>query len=460
METFGRYLAHMRSQRIWSALGVFLLAGAVLVFLFVLYRGAVNIPRMDDYDAVLNFLLKYRTEPSAWQKTLWVLTSQHMQYKLAVLHAVAAAEYELTSRVDFTLLEWLGNATVLLSAFVLWRLLGRSGRPLPERIWLFVPVLWVLLAPEYFETLDWAMGGLQNLTVIAAALGSLALLTRPGRGAFAASCGLLLTAIFCSGNGFMVAVAGALVLLLGKQRRRITAWGLTALGGALLYGLDYSTKADVPARPPMGAFLINLATTPFVFLGSGADVWRAALPGGVVLVVLFAWLTRRGWHRREPASFAVAVFILLSALLVALGRYGTTAGLASRYKIYSLLLAGVLWIGAVCLDIPLLRTSAKRGRGRIALVGLGCVLFSLVVSYKADRLMGVRKQLLLAHLRQWEAHPGALVLVPDEDAPLRLPQGYAFRKRVTPTMREAVKLRLYVPPEGSVAAVGAASIPR
>jgi hypothetical protein len=431
----------------WKKLpGAILIAIPIILFLTVCMRGVVNVPLMDDYDAILQFLATYRGEPNAVAKVWWVLTSQHTQYKLIIPHTIVVFEYMWTGHVNFAVLQWIGNGMMLITGYLLWILLARTGRSMRERIWLFVPVAWILFAPQYFETVDWAMGGLQNLTVVPAAMAALMLLTRNKPAAFAWACIFLSLAIACSGNGFMVGALGALLLVATRRWWRILTWCGVTLAGALLYGVHYSMNGAL-SPPGVKLFLLNLLITPLVFLGSPANVWPVAMVAGGVLVVAFALLMRRDWYRREPASFAIALFILLSALLVAMGRYGLTGGTASRYRIYSLLFVCTLWIASVRLNVRWAGFDTPDRRKVLAGLITCSVLFCLVTTYKADHILVKRKRLLLAHLSQWEAHPQALVLIPDELPVMSEPQWVSFRKRCLPIMKSAIETHVYVPPD-------------
>ena len=76
---------------------------------YILIATGVNVPFEDDYDGIGEFLERYVGLHGFWARAGWVLTAQHVQYKLVLLQAIVALEYQLTGRVNFRFLQLLGD---------------------------------------------------------------------------------------------------------------------------------------------------------------------------------------------------------------------------------------------------------------------------------------------------------------------------------------------------------------
>ena len=133
----------------------------------ILFREALAIPILDDYHAVLGFSLHLVQLHSAQDKLLYVIAAQHDEYKLIFEHAVMAAQLALVHHISISFLVTLGNLMLLPIAYACWRNYFAGKSDLRIRLALFLPISFLLFQLNYAETLDWSMGSLQNVAVIA-----------------------------------------------------------------------------------------------------------------------------------------------------------------------------------------------------------------------------------------------------------------------------------------------------
>ena len=248
--------------------------------------------------------------------------------------------------MNFRFLQSLGDLAIPAVLAALWFLLRRTAWTTEQRPWLFAGPSFLILSLCYFEAANWALSGLQNLAVIAFALGSFVLMTSTRRFAFAGSLLCLLLAIFSSGNGFIAALV--MLVYLFRQRR----YGATALVTALAVGvaLLYAVRYQLPENSypmPLRTALLALAEYPFIFLGSIAGRAPAAVLVELALVAGFGQLIRRFWFQAAPGTFYAALFCVLTACGVAATRYslGYDSAVAGRYRIYSCLLLALELMG-------------------------------------------------------------------------------------------------------------------
>ncbi len=437
--------AFQRSNHVRS-LGWLGLAISVCTAMCILIVTSVNIPFEDDYDGIGEFLERYVGLHGFGARAGWVLTAQHVQYKLILLQAIVALEYQLTGLVNFRFLQLLGDLAIPPVLAALWFLLRRTGWTPTQRIWLFVGPSFLILSLCYFEAANWALSGLQNLAVVAFALGSFVLMTSTLRFAISGSLAFLLLAILASGNGFIAAVV-VLVYLMSQHRFRATAIvAALTLGLAMLYAVRY--QAPQNSYPiPLRTALLALVEYPFVFLGSIAGRPVLAAPLGLAAVVGFVQLGRRRWFQLAPGTFCAALFCLLTACGVAATRYslGYDSAVAGRYRIYSCLLLALELMGWYeTAKKPAPAWPVKKGQILLVTGTLG--LFWLASSVNAYRHLQQRRTIVTNHLILWERNPQKLVLVPDED-PIRQTAYWVYlRTRGQADIDRLVKQDLYRPP--------------
>ncbi|HEV2577566.1 MAG TPA: hypothetical protein VGU25_10180 [Acidobacteriaceae bacterium] len=427
-------------------LGVATLAVPILLFVLVTLRTSVNIPFEDDYDGIGEFIEHYVSLHGAAARLWWVLTAQHVQYKDMVMQTVVALQYQCIHRINYQWLQLCGNLSELATVVVLWFIFARSARPLTQRIWLFSVPCFLYLGLRYADTVNWAMTNLQGPTVILFAALTALLATSTRRKIMPWFLLSLALTIASSVNGFLIVPVLLFLFLYARRFREASYTVAVTLAMGALYAWHYTliVGSDVPS--PHG--VKSLIGFPFAFLGAGTGAVHSALVVGVVLVAGFAFLTLRGWLRVCPASFGLALFSLLTACLVAAGRFrlGLEAAIPGRYAMYTALLASLEYIAAVRLFAP--RTLRRGSPWFLCLgaAGVGAFLFCLLADLRGYQLLRDRKERLTTHLILWERHPDHLVLVPDEGIAEQQPGFVRTRIRFQQDMQREVAAGLYIPP--------------
>jgi hypothetical protein len=212
--------------------GVWLLIAVVLppiVAFSILYRQRISVPYHDDYAVILAFANDYRQLHGFNAKALDVATTQSNDYKLGFVHFVIALELELTGHLNFAFLITLGNLLLLAIAYLLWRVYRRDGSALNQQLLEFVPVSLLFFSLTYWESLNWAMAGLQNLSVIMFSLLAIYLLNIKGTKSLPfwillLASGSAVLAAFSSANGFLLAPVGLFLLLRRKAVVGAAVW--------------------------------------------------------------------------------------------------------------------------------------------------------------------------------------------------------------------------------------------
>jgi len=426
------------------------LAVPFLLFALIAARTSINIPYEDDYDAIGEFLERYISLHGPGARLWWVLTAQHVQYKDMIMQAVVAFQYQCTHILNYRALEYWGDLSQPATVVVLWFVFARSGRPLTQRIWLFSIPCYLYLSMRYAESVNWTQANLQGPVVVLFAVLTTLLATSTRRRNFIWCLLSVALTIGSSVNGFLIEPV-VLFLFLYARRFRDAAWSVAVtLAMGALYAYHY-TFLNAGHPVPFWFGIESLIAFPFVFLGAAADSVSHAFIAGVLLVAGFVFLTWRGWLRVCPASFGAALFCLLTACLVASGRFrfGVGGARAGHYIMYSLLLACLEYIAVVRLFVPqLLPRNSAWFKGLIT-TGVAAFVFCLASDARGYRLLRTRQDLLTTHLILWERHPDHLVLVPDEGFAEQQPEWIQWRVRFQQDLQREIAMGLYVPPNSA-----------
>ncbi len=437
---------HSLAYRKRLLLGLALLLLPIFSFCVILQMEAVNMPLLDDYPAVLNFLNVLIRLNGSRAKTAYIFTAQHNEYKLIFEHAIFAAQYYIIGHVNFLFLMALGNSFVLLILLVLWKMFVFPGCQPGERLLLFTPVPFFLIQLHYAETLDWSMAGLQNLPVIFFALLAILLLTRDTAASFWWAVLALAFSAASSGNGFLVAPIGFGILFQSRRFVRLISWCIGTLAMAALYFYHYDFLAA--QTPRSGSVLDSLRHIhllyAFVFLGSAFAPLRYLL--AALTCLCFVAALRTGYRFTHPAVFYSMVWIFLTAIGLSGIRsgFGVQQSLSSRYTIYSdlLLIFCFMFLTSRFRSTP--RLTPYKTNAFIA-----CLLCSMILAVWSDldgyRILSARKAQVVQGMMRWEQET-LNGKVRASRTVLTGPPIARFYDHAQETLTQSIDLGLYRPP--------------
>jgi hypothetical protein len=301
--------------------------------------------------------------------------------------------YYLGGSVNFKALILIGNAALAGTMGVLYAGWAPAA-PKRHTVCWFLPAAFMLLQPQYHETIFWGMAALQNIPVLffscaALYLASFGTRLRHRAGALILAAAAMLT----SGSGCAAVIVCCGVIACRSARLHASPGAALERPGTLaLYMLIFMGAAFVPA----------------------VYAWAA----GACLLAWFVYLTARRYYRTNLFLYAVYCFLLMTAAAAALGRshYGFEQALASRYRICSSLLGITAYLClATLLPGAVLRGTAALCRRIIIAAALAYWAVSCAVYI--PRIVHHRDRLLAAH-RPERGSPA--YAYPDRDAAGRI----------------------------------------
>ena len=443
--------SRMRDGTRWRGIvpPLVLLAMPVVAAYVIIFRFAINIPFVDDYWNALDFALQYQRLGSLGARLLNCGIAQHDAYKFVFLHAVVTAEMMLSGHVNMVLLSAIGDLMIVGLLAMLCRLSFVDERTLSQRLWLFVPIAWLLFRLNYSEGVAWVSSSLDYFPAMLFSLIALHLLCaddgrRPR--SFVAACGFALMGCFSAPNAVLLAPLGLLLLIPRRAWLRAAAWCGVVTAGLLPYLYHYNRHSQAEADSTRTT--LKLLFSFFLsFLGSGTPWQPSAMLVGAAILVVIGWAWRAGHYRTHPALLLYALWLIGSAALAAMGRShsGVAYSLASRYRLFSDQLLIICFVFAV----ERIRANAwsLRLKRQIYAVTLAA---SMAIYTRADMLavksMGLHRNLLVEGLRYFEA-------APETASPLyfkELVMQDLFRRQAVEARKitiEAISQGVYVPPD-------------
>src|SRR5208282_3307673 len=181
------------------------------IFFWTIFRYSINIPYWDDYD-ILDFVLKFLDLKNLKDKTALIF-AQHNEHRIAFDRMVALIDYYLYGGINFKHLIFIGNISLIGLTLVLFR----AFRIEKDKFLYFIPAIYLLFQPQYWETIFWAMASLANLYVLFFAFLSIYFATKPSQRNFFLAVFFAILATFTSGSGMFVFLVVSAVLIYQKR---------------------------------------------------------------------------------------------------------------------------------------------------------------------------------------------------------------------------------------------------
>ncbi|KAB7726155.1 hypothetical protein F5984_25085 [Rudanella paleaurantiibacter] len=329
----------------WLFGGVALLP--ILYYAVTLVRYAWNMPYMDDYPVLVEFLNRW--PGASWAARLDGLLEQNNFHRVVWVKALALLNVGVTDTINFTFLQWVGNAALLLTAWLLYRASSSISR------WAFLPALFLIFQFQSWNNAFWAMAAVSNLWAPAWALLALWLGSQSGQRSFWMGVGIGLVALLTNGNGIVVLPLILLMCVTNSAQpvdrvKQAIGLGTITLIALYLYFRGYNN----PSGPALSSLLSpekigHLLALDTAFLGAmfyhPSVAWVSQVVGGFT-IVWTGYLILTRYDRHNPTLFWFLIFLHLTGLMLAVNRIekGTELMYASRYRNITALMLATTWL--------------------------------------------------------------------------------------------------------------------
>jgi len=313
---------------------MFLVALPIIVHFVYLWLYAVNIPRYDDYEAILAFLNSFKNAP--FKERISLLFIPHFEHRIATSRATYALYYLIFGNINFRAIIFFNFGLLLLLFYVLTLHIKKA---LPQT-WIYASIVlsFGLFDLINCENADFAMSGIQNYGVILCFAGSMWFYGKAGRINLLPALLLQILCIYTSGNGHVGAFFIVIYTLFTRDKWKI----ITAIITIGIFSPIYYYHYEVPPGRAT-AELSKIFAWFFHTVGShfGFD---HGVPASIVMLLLLGLLLPVT-KRLQIKYNALPLFILLGFIFASQGLMSVFRGnlpvifaVSSRYIIYSHLL--------------------------------------------------------------------------------------------------------------------------
>lgn len=411
----------------WSIIGI-----PLILFIWTLYGQVPKAPFVDDFDAILNFFIEFKDQPTTWGKLQRIL-AQHNEHRIILTRSLSVILYALRGSIEFDLLDYVGVSLLVLFALLIYASFRRTKPPLVAAV-ISLPCFLMTFQPQPLECIVWSTVSVAMSGVLLFSALTFWFLT--GAYSWYLPLSLFTTAwtLGSLGNGIILFPAVILTLLLAGRYRDTAIWGTVSLVLIALYFWGYVPN---PAHPSVLASLPEVSRNfiyTLYFMGSALCFGSqdAALWIGVAGYVALAILFIARYDRQNPVVSGMILFLFGSIWVNALSRseFGVTYALdQNRYGLFSALTIGLLASALCVLSTNLSRRYAIPG---CSVIILATMLFSYWSYGAYTEPLRQHNRRLRAGTRQWAETGVGFV--------------YPWADRANSIMEGSLKRHIYVLP--------------
>jgi hypothetical protein len=375
-----------------KVIGVILLFLPILYFYWIIDIHIVDIPYIDDYDLLQSIYdLTRDSNLLSKIKALFLQVNQHrFAYERIVMWLILKINGAENIRQQIIA----GNFFLLGVLFVFYKVLKNEGIS-----WYYlIPISFLYFNLVYYENAHWGIASIQNTSIIFFALLSLYKIGSERRSDWWIALGSAVLLTFISGNGILIWIIGALMLLLKKRYRNLAIWGGTAALVLLFYFLfDYhfiNASGDSPFKHPiynLSFFLLFLGNIllldephPMNF-AHHPDLVACVILGGCISIVFFVWALRTllitGINRTTSVISGGFLFVMGTAAMLVFSRpitmYATLSDglLSRRYMIFGMLVVVVTYMAIIVM--------LKKQRKFLITTGVLSLIISVAINFSS-----------------------------------------------------------------------------
>ena len=139
---------------------IVLMLPPIAIFYAVLFDTGFNLPREDDYDSILRFMNGFEVQTGFVAKLEFFMGLQHNKYKLYYTHGIALMLHAFTHRINFFMMQQMGDLAMLGTFLVLVAHLPSRIETWKERALFTLPISLFLFSFRSHQALNWAMASL------------------------------------------------------------------------------------------------------------------------------------------------------------------------------------------------------------------------------------------------------------------------------------------------------------
>lgn len=329
----------------------YVIPASVVIFFFYLHiRYSVNIPIMDDYDAVIYFLSSFIDSTGIYDKFLWMIT-QHREHRYVFPRVIILGYYFLIGTINFKVLLFMGLGSLVGIYLLMLRSIKFNGALSSPagKFFMITSVTFIIFNIQYWEGSTWAIASFFFYFGLLFGFLSLYYISKDPQKHFLTASIFAILSVATSGNGLLVLITAAVLIFFQSGfSKRLIYWIILTAAVFILYFFKYVSPTD---QTPVSEIILHkqyklvifyLAYIGSVFRQLPVAGYHLSIISGVLFISALIFLLIKKYYKLNPANFGYIIFLLLTMLASSLGR--VDVGFISRYTVFSSLLLACICI--------------------------------------------------------------------------------------------------------------------
>lgn len=337
----------MQTQKLTSYLINCWIFIPIFIYFKIVNEYALNIPYRDDYQAILNFIIDYKATSSFTHK-VWLLFHQHNEHRIFPSRLMYLWYYNIFGNINFRSLIFIGNLQLVATFLICTSFIRKIG----DKFW-GVPALVLSLCLfdiNSYENSVFAMAAMTNYGVVMFFCAAIYFYNKNKNWQLIAAVICQFLCAFASGNGMLAGLCLVIFNILSKNKSKVIISTVCFVAFTALYFIGYSFAKSSPVADAPANTIVNIVTYFLHMVGAHFSYTYGVELGILILISLiivgyFLFFKQKKYFNMYAPFVVIALFILGSMAITAKFRLqtGMLSSYASRYFIYTHLLAGILF---------------------------------------------------------------------------------------------------------------------
>jgi len=387
------------SNQLKSKFGILAIALAIILFVTFIRWAVVDFPFQDDVD-LIRFIYKLKTQNLSFFdliKTFFELDNDHF---VVMVRVIVLFVYTFCGSLSFSFFIYLNTVQII----VLLYLFYLEFRKLKLNIIYFVPVVFLILQPQFHEVTTSANAGLYHATTSLLTFFSIKFSIKRDKKSVFLTFILMFMAAFTFGSGLFAISSIGLSFLLQRRYKSFLLAVISLLIYFILYKLYYSPTGHIAE---ISTNFYNIFVTFFGLFGAIFTIFdqygmTLAVLFGIVVFSTYTYYIWKGLFSKLKLSsekiILLSFFSYMAAaiFLIALVRSANRIVVSGRFEMYSPFLITCLYLIVLPILLKYKRT--------IVIIFLFSVAFLALTYFKYTQIQYQKKGLFIADTYNWKSN--------------------------------------------------------
>lgn len=382
-----------------SSIGIISIASAIILFVTFIVWSAVDFPFQDDVD-LIRFVFKLKSQNLSMDELIKAFLELDNDHFVVIVRFIVLATHHFIGSLPFDFFIYL-NTTQLL--FIIY-LFYREFRKLHVNIIYFLPVVLLILQPQFHDVTTSANAGLYHITTSLLTFLAIKFSVKSDKRSIFLTFILTATAAFTFGSGLFAISSIGLSYVLQKRYHLLFGVFATLIGYFIMYRIFHSSSGQIAE---ISSNFYNIFITFFGLFGAIFTIFDnqgilLSVVLGIIVFSTYLFFVFKGVFSRLILSsekiILLSFFSYMAAaiFLIALVRSANRIVVSGRFEMFSPFLITCLYIVVLPILLKYKRT--------FVFIFVFSITFPVLAYFKYTQIVFQKKGLFIADSYNWKSN--------------------------------------------------------